>query len=174
MAARKLLSQLDYEQLAEFRYHLRRFLQFSERAAARRGLSLQQHQALLAIKGMSRENTTIGVLANRLCIRHNTAVELIDRLIAKCLVERRPSSSDRREVLVELTNRAKRILAQMSLAHHNELRKLAPLLRALLKHFARPAIREEPEGPGIGARGWRKKRTRKGRPHSRTRSQSRV
>jgi hypothetical protein len=50
MAASRSLSQLDYQRLAEFRYHLRAFLKFSERAAAQTGLSPQQHQAMLAIK----------------------------------------------------------------------------------------------------------------------------
>ena len=138
MATKRLLSELDYQRLAEFRYHLRRFLTFSEHAAAKTGLSPQQHQALLAIKGMPQRNVTIGVLAERLGIRHNTAVELIDRLIANGLVERRQSSEDRRRVLINLTGRAQRLLAKMSLAHRKELKKLAPLLRELLEHFERP------------------------------------
>jgi DNA-binding MarR family transcriptional regulator len=174
MATQKLLSQLDYERLAEFRYHLRRFLQFSERAAAQRGLSPQQHQALLAIKGMSRGKVTIGDLAHRLGIRHNTAVELIDRLIANGLVERRQNSNDRRQVLVELTRRAERILAQMSLAHHDELSKLAPLLRELLEHFERPATLKKRDSRGIDVRDLRLKSAPKEHSPIRARSRSRV
>jgi DNA-binding MarR family transcriptional regulator len=135
MAASQSLNQLDYQRLAEFRYHLRAFLKFSERAAGQMGLSPQQHQALLAIKGNAGGHITIGILAERLGIRHNTAVELIDRLIANGLAERRQNPQDRREVLIDLTNRAERTLAKLTLAHRNEVRKLAPLLRQLLAPF---------------------------------------
>jgi DNA-binding MarR family transcriptional regulator len=135
MSANQLLDQSDYQRLAEFRYHLRGFLRFSERAASEMGLRPQQHQALLAIKGMPGGHVTIGILAERLGIRHNSAVELIDRLIKNSLVERRHNPRDRREVLIDLTNRAERILAKLSLAHRNEVRKLAPLLIGLLAPF---------------------------------------
>jgi DNA-binding MarR family transcriptional regulator len=74
-------------------------------------------------------------LAERLGIRHNSTVELIDRLIMNGLVERRQNPKDRREVLIDLTIRAERILAKLSLAHRNEIGKLAPLLIGLLAGF---------------------------------------
>jgi DNA-binding MarR family transcriptional regulator len=132
MPTKQSLDQSDYQRLAEFRYHLRGFLKFSERAASKMGLRPQQHQALLAIKGTPGEHVTVGILAERLGIRHNSTVELIDRLIMNGLVERRQNPRDRREVLIDLTNRAERILANLSLAHRNEIRKLAPLLIGLL------------------------------------------
>ena len=130
-----MLKQSDYQRLAEFRYRLRGFLKFREHAAAKMGLSPQQHQALLAIKGTAADPVTIGILAERLGIRHNTAVELINRLIANGLVERRQNPADRREVLVDLTNRAEKVLAKLSVAHRNEVVKLVPLLRKLLAPF---------------------------------------
>ena len=135
MPTKQSLDQSDYQRLAEFRYQLRGFLMFSERAASKMGLRPQQHQALLAIKGTPGEHVTIGILAERLGIRHNSTVELIDRLIMNGLVERRHNPRDHREVLIDLTNRAERILANLSLAHRNEIRKLAPLLIELLARF---------------------------------------
>jgi DNA-binding MarR family transcriptional regulator len=135
MPTKQPLDQSDYQRLAEFRYQLRGFLKFSERAASKMGLSPQQHQALLAIKGTPVDHVTIGILAERLGIRHNSTVELIDRLITNGLVERRHNPRDHREVLIDLTNRADRILANLSLAHRNEIRKLAPLLIGLLARF---------------------------------------
>jgi DNA-binding MarR family transcriptional regulator len=131
------LSKADYERLAEFRYLLRRFLAFSEAAAAESGLTAQQHQALLAIKGFSgRDYATAGELAERLCIRHHSAVGLIDRLEANDLVARRASADDRRQVQVTLTLKAEALLAGLSAAHRDELARLAPLLRTLLGHLA--------------------------------------
>ena len=135
MSTKQSLDQSDYQRLAEFRYQLRGFLKFSERAASKMGLHPQQHQALLAIKGTPGEHVTIGILAERLGIRHNSAVELIDRLIVSGLVERRHNPKDHREVLIDLTKRAERILTNLSLAHRDELRKLAPLLIGLLARF---------------------------------------
>src|SRR5690349_19024004 len=135
MPTKQPLEPPDYQRLAEFRYQLRGFLQFSERAAAKMGLRPQQHQALLAIKGAPGEHVTIGILAERLGIRHNSAVELIDRLIMNGLVERRHNPKDRREVLIDLTGQAERILAKLSLAHRDEIKKLAPMLIGLLARF---------------------------------------
>lgn len=130
------LSLPDYERLAEFRYLLRRFLIFSETAAAAAGLTAQQHQALLAIKGARGPgDLTTGALAERLGIRHHSAVGLIDRLEAKRLVRRRPGSKDRRHVLLSLTRKAESELARLTLAHRDELQRLAPTLRMLLRHF---------------------------------------
>jgi DNA-binding MarR family transcriptional regulator len=130
------LRPADYERLAEFRYLLRRFLVFSEDAAEQAGLTAQQHQALLAIKGhRGPEPLSTGALAERLAIRPHSAVGLIDRLAAKGLVRRKAASSDRRRVLVELTSEAEALLQGLSLAHRDELRRLAPLLRDLLGEF---------------------------------------
>ena len=135
MPKKQSLDQSDYQRLAEFRYQLRGFLKFSERAASKMGLRPQQHQALLAIKGAPGEHVTIGILAERLGIRHNSAVELIDRLIVNGLAERRHNPRDHREVLIDLTNRAEQVLANLSLVHRDEIRKLAPLLIELLARF---------------------------------------
>jgi DNA-binding MarR family transcriptional regulator len=129
------LAQADYERLAEFRYVLRRFVIFSEEAAEQAGLTPQQHQALLAIKGHPGPPMTAGVLAERLAIRHHSAVGLINRLAAKGLVRRARASADRRQVLLELTGRAERLLGDLTRAHRAEIERLAPLLRRLLRHF---------------------------------------
>jgi len=130
------LADADYERLAEFRYLLRQFLIFSEDAAEQAGLTAQQHQALLAIKGFGRDRPlTTGDLAGRLGIRHHSAVGLIDRLLSKSLVKRQSGAEDRRQVLLTLTPKAENLLARLSAAHRDELERLAPLLQTLLTHF---------------------------------------
>jgi len=133
---RRRLTKGDYTQLAEFRYLLRRFLDFSENEAAEAGVTAQQHQALLVIKGFAgREHATTGEVAERLRIRHHSAVGLIDRLAAKNLIQRHSGANDRRQVLIELTPTAEALLAGLSVAHHDELQRLSPLLRVLLADF---------------------------------------
>src|SRR5579859_1886698 len=78
------LSKADYEALAEFRWSLRHFLGFSEAAARAAGITPQQHQALLAIKGFpGRDKVSVGELAERLQIEHHSAVGLADRLVRR-------------------------------------------------------------------------------------------
>lgn len=127
------LAKAEYERLAEFRYLLRTFLAFSAGAAAAAGVTVQQHQALLAIKGFAgRDHVTTGELAERLGIRPHSAVGLVDRLGAKGLIRRRTGPRDRRQVLITLTPKAERLLAGLSRAHRDELERLAPPLRRLL------------------------------------------
>jgi DNA-binding MarR family transcriptional regulator len=124
---------VDYGALADFRYEIRRFLNFSERAAREAGIEQHQHQALLAIKGLpDGRKATVGVLAERLQIQHHSAVELMNRLAKKGLIRRARSGSDRREVLLSLTSRGEQLLKDLTLAHRAELRSAGPtLLRAL-------------------------------------------
>jgi DNA-binding MarR family transcriptional regulator len=136
--ARRALTSADYGRLAEFRYMLRHFLIFSEDAALDTGISAQQHQALLAIKGTRAATpVTAGLLAARLGIRHHSAVGLLDRLAEKNLIRRQRNNEDRRQVLILLTPKAERLLARLSAAHQRELRRVAPLLRGLLAQLAR-------------------------------------
>jgi DNA-binding MarR family transcriptional regulator len=128
------LAKGDFETLAEFRYLLRHFGAFSEDAARQAGLTAQQHQALLAIKGFpGREQVTIGELAERLNLKHHSVVGLVDRLMGHGLIQRRHDEADRRKVRIALTPKAETLLLGLTLAHREELRRLAPLLHELLR-----------------------------------------
>jgi DNA-binding MarR family transcriptional regulator len=130
----KRLSRSDYESLSAFRHALKQFLKFSEEAARAVGLTPTQHQALLAIKGFQgREHVTNGELAERLHIKHHSAVGLINRLEAQRLVVRKKGDSDRREVYVTLTRRGARLLEQLTAVHQEELRHIAPQLSRVLE-----------------------------------------
>jgi DNA-binding MarR family transcriptional regulator len=119
----------EYEALSEIRYRIRRFLVFSEASARDVGVEPQQHQLLLAIRGMpAHEAPTIGRIAERLQIQHNSAVELVNRSCEKGLVEKHANEGDRREVRLQITARGKRVLEKLTVAHRTELRKAAPAL----------------------------------------------
>lgn len=127
------LNQQDYRRLSEFRYQLRCFLEFSEAAAARAGLTPRQHQALLAVKGARKGAIpSVGYLAERLRIRHHSAVELVDRLADAGLITREPDAKDRRRVFLGLTATAEARLAQLSASHLSELDRLRSVLLELL------------------------------------------
>jgi DNA-binding MarR family transcriptional regulator len=133
----------DYQALAEFRYHLRRFIHFSEVHALEAGLEPQQHQLLLAVKGIAPpEQPTIQWLAERLQLRHHSVVGLVDRLEAGALVKRRKDPEDHRRVIVDLTAAGDSMLARLSRFHEEELREMAPALIAALG-----AIAGTPEAP---------------------------
>jgi DNA-binding MarR family transcriptional regulator len=127
------LSSSGFRALAEFRYHIRRFLRYSEEAARAHGLEPQQHQLLLAIKGLPPEVVpTIGELAARLQIRHHSTVELINRLSQRGAIARSVSKEDRREVRIRLTAAGERLLHALTVEHRDELHRTGPeLMRAL-------------------------------------------
>ena len=129
---------VDYETIARFRYELRGFLAFSEIEANRSGLTAQQYQALMAIRGFStREPVSIGDLAKYMLIRHHTAVELVDRMVKLKIISRSTDPSDRRRVLLELTREGERRLRRLYQIHVHELRTMRPTLTKMLKLFRR-------------------------------------
>jgi len=122
-----------YRSLSEFRHQVRCFLRFSEDAARAHGLEPQQHQLLLAVKGLPKgKSPTIGELAHRLQIKHHSAVDLINRLEKSGRIVREPGTRDHREVLILLTPDGERSLRDLSVEHQGELTKAGPtLMRAL-------------------------------------------
>jgi DNA-binding MarR family transcriptional regulator len=130
----RAVSLAEYRGLAEFRHQLRCFLHFSEQAARSAGLEPRQHQALLAVRGMpDGAVATVGSIADRLQLRHHSAVELVDRMEARGVVRRSRAAGDRRRVAVVLTRRGEQLLARLSRAHRTELRTIAPRLLAALR-----------------------------------------
>jgi DNA-binding MarR family transcriptional regulator len=122
-------TRFDYTTLAEFRYHIRKFLRFSEQAALASGLNGAQHQLLLAVKGLPPDLVpNVGTLAERLQLRHHSVVELVDRLAKRGFVRRAGNPADRRQVLVGITARGESILRRLTAVHRAELQKAAPAL----------------------------------------------
>lgn len=134
MAAKQAkVGKAEYETLAALRYALRKFLRFSEEAAHAAGLTPQQHQALLAIKGFpGRDSITVGELAERLQLRHHSAVGLADRLVSSRWVVRKQDTVDRRQVYLSLSARGETVLQELSAAHKEQLRRVGPEIGQLL------------------------------------------
>jgi DNA-binding MarR family transcriptional regulator len=126
----------EYQALAEFRYQIRRFLRCSEAAARAAGLEPQQHQLLLAVRGLpDGSRSTIGNIAERLQIQHHSTVELVDRLVKRGWVQRRRDGTDRRQVMLQLTARGEKVLRELSVHHEEELRNLGPQLVSALRRM---------------------------------------
>lgn len=137
VARERKISKAEYEELAAFRYALRQFLHFSEQAAASVDLTPQQHQALLAIMGYpGRDRVLIGELAERLQIRHQSAVELVDRLHLRGYVDREHDTADKRQVYVTLTEKGLEMLDSLTATHREELRRIGPQLNLLLQRLS--------------------------------------
>lgn len=129
MATEQELSIHEYQTLAEFRYQLRRFLRFSEEAARSVGLEPQQHQLLLALKGLPEGRAaTVGELAERMQIQHHSTVELINRMVERDLIERSRDENDQRRVNIKLTATGDEVLLKLSLLTRSELRTTGPAL----------------------------------------------
>jgi DNA-binding MarR family transcriptional regulator len=119
------LTKQDFEALARFRFGIRRYLRFSEEIVRRHGLTPQQYQLLLALKGFpGREWATMKELADRLQLRHHSVVQLVDRAQKQDLVQRAPHPPDARAVQVQLTAHGQLILMRLSALHRDELRRM--------------------------------------------------
>lgn len=139
MALLESIREADYAALAEFRYQIRRFLHFSEQAARTAGIEPQQHQLLLAVKGVaeSGEEPSIRALAERLQLQHHSTGELVDRLVDRGLVSRSRAPEDRRLVLIQLTALGVSELERLTACHLAELRTNGPALVAALEGVIR-------------------------------------
>lgn len=124
-SASSALAKTDFEQLSEFRYQMRRFERFSERAAQSEGITPLQYLLLLHVKGYpGREWATIGELAERLQAQHHGVVALVSRCEALDLVKRKVSETDRRQVEVHLHKAGETVLARLAALHRAELKSL--------------------------------------------------
>ncbi len=125
MTSKSNLAKSDFEQLSEFRYQMRRFERFSERAAQDAGITPLQYLLLLHIKGYpGREWATVGELAERLQAQHHGVVALVTRCEVLGLVQRRSAEHDRRQVEVHLLEAGERLLVQLAALHRAELKSL--------------------------------------------------
>jgi DNA-binding MarR family transcriptional regulator len=133
------------QRLAEFRFQLRRFLHVSQAAAERVGLHNQQYQMLQCVRGMPEGiMPTIANVAERMLLKHNSTVELVDRTIEQGLLRRLSDEADHRRILLRVTPQGERILATLAEFHTRELEQSGPeLVRALdaIVHAARGAKR---------------------------------
>ena len=122
--------------MAELRYQIRRFLRFSETAARQAGIEPQQHQLMLAVRGLPDDlKPTIGVLAERMQLQHHSTVELIDRLVDRGFLCRLRSTGDRRQVLIKLTHDGEKVLQSLSLHHLEELQTTGPTFVKILQNL---------------------------------------
>lgn len=134
---RVALTDDDYERLAAFRYAVRRFLHFSESAATGVGLTGQQYQAMLAIRSLDgRGQVTINDLARQLLIRHNSAVGLVDRLVAQGLMIRERMPEDRRKARLKLSPKGEQVLGRLASVHRLKLNRIGPDIHRILGELA--------------------------------------
>jgi DNA-binding MarR family transcriptional regulator len=136
----------DFKAMAELRYQIRKFLRFSENAARQAGIEPQQHQLLLAIRGLPEAaSPTIGVLAERMQLQHHSTVELVDRLVDRNFLCRLRSTNDRRQVLVKLTHDGEEFLEKLSLHHLEELQSAGPTFVKVLNSLHGDSLAENPD-----------------------------
>ena len=116
--------------LAEYRYAMRRYLRFSEEAARHAGVTPQQYQLMLAIKGYpGRDYANITELAERMQLDHHSTVGLVDRTSERGLVRREQGTRDRRQVNVRLTDEGSDLLRRLVEMHRTQLDEMTDDLR---------------------------------------------
>lgn len=126
--------------LADFRYEMRRFYRFSEQAVLSAGLQPRQYQLLLQVAAApARIRVTIAYIAERLGLKHNSTVELVDRSEAEGLVTRSEDASDRRRTILRVTRKGHQLLSKLAGQHAQELNEAAPRLIHALEHIRQHA-----------------------------------
>ena len=144
---RKDISAADYRELAEFRFRIRQFLYLTEEAARAHGMEPQQHQLLLAIRGLPKgARPTVTTISDRLCLRHHSTVELIDRLEKQGAVARQQGEQDRREVLLHLTARGEERLRQLTVSIWPQLQVAGEALSDALQKLLAASRETERDG----------------------------
>ena len=134
------LTRAQMRRLAEFRFQLRKFLHFSSLAAGAAGIRAQQYQLLQCIWGMPEElDPTIANVAARMLLKHNSAVELVDRTIEQGLLRRCPDPTDHRRILLRMTPLGDKLLGSLAAWHLRELEETGPeLIRSLRRVLLTP------------------------------------
>jgi DNA-binding MarR family transcriptional regulator len=123
-------------ELAEFRYLLREFLSFSEAATEVVGISAQQYQLLQVVAAVPvGQERSISYVAERMLLRHNSAVELVDRAQRSGLVQRVTDESDHRRSLLEITERGQQLLSVLVEEHLKEIDAKGPEMSRALQRL---------------------------------------
>ena len=150
--AEPITSEIDLahlRRLAEFRFQLRRFLHFSQDAAEQAGLRTQQYQLLQCVGGMPEGAApTIANVAARMLLKHNSAVELVDRAIEQGLLRRVTNPVDHRCILLRMSPQGERLLASLAEFHTRELEQLGPELVRALYRVLHAGTRAKARNPG--------------------------
>ena len=129
----KATTLAEYQALANVRFLIRRFLNNTENAARAVGIEPQQYLGLLQLRGLPPgQEPTIRALADRLQLRHNSVVELVNRMEKRGLFRREQAAGDRRCILLRVTPRGEKLLDQLVRHRIAELRVTCPeLVRSL-------------------------------------------
>lgn len=138
------LLDAEYVALAEFRYQLRRFSRHMEEQVRKLGVNPQQYQVILGVRGLPPDLApTVGQLAERMQLNHNSMVELVDRCEQAGLLRRTRSHADRRQVTLAITGQGEALLRKLGRAAREELRTSGPSLVTAVQHLMKGANRAQ-------------------------------
>ena len=127
------------KELAEFRFQLRQFLAFSEISSERHGIQAQQYQLLQVIAAApAGQPASVSYLADRMVLRHNSTVELVDRAERAGLVRRHTDERDLRRSLIRITPSGEQLLRAMVAEHIQEIERLSDRIISSLRAVSQP------------------------------------
>jgi DNA-binding MarR family transcriptional regulator len=143
-------------ELSEFRFQLRQFLSFSEVSSERHGIQAQQYQLLQVVAAAPPgQPASVSYLADRMVLRHNSTVELVDRAERAGLVRRHTDERDLRRSIIKLTPTGEQLLRAMVAEHIQELERLSDRIIQSLRsvgqgaHAHQQTAGASPEGAGM-------------------------
>jgi DNA-binding MarR family transcriptional regulator len=92
------------------------------------GISSQQFNILRILRGMHPQPASIKLLTERMIDKMSNASRLVDKLLAKDLVQRNESGADRRRVDVVITDKGLQLLEKASIAVEDSLQQEMAML----------------------------------------------
>lgn len=123
----------DYESLLQFRMAIRKYIHFVDEGARAVGITPQQHQLMLAVKGQKGKDwASVSEVAEALQLKHNSAVGLATRCQAAGLIEKEAFPGDHRIVRICLTEKGENILAELSQRNIEQLQTLNQAMNLLV------------------------------------------
>lgn len=116
-----------YRGLAEFRYQVRRFVAFSERAARAAGLEPPQHQLLLAVTGLPPpKRPTLETLAERMGLDVGDCETLVASVCERGLASWTIDGDGPRERLLTVTPAGQSALRKLTELHLDQMLAVGP------------------------------------------------
>lgn len=91
-------------------------------------ITLQQYNVLRILRGQQGKPASVGLIQERMLDKSSNASRLIDKLVLKKLVDRKPCPSDRRQMDIKITGKGLELLSTLDSPMQDHDKNLSKLI----------------------------------------------
>jgi DNA-binding MarR family transcriptional regulator len=91
-------------------------------------ITLQQYNVLRILRGQQGKPASVGLIQERMLDKSSNASRLIDKLVLKKLVDRKPCPSDRRQMDIKITQKGLELLSSVDVPMQEQDKAMASLI----------------------------------------------